>query len=265
MTCCDSGGWLEAVLVSARDARWCTRPYCTTCGCSKFRSAFWTAAARQAGLETARRGPGGPPCRFLPGFSDGEREATVRALVAGLRQVPQEWSNTAAFWTIILDLNPQARILGVPIDLAIELSGTPAGEGLARMEAYDEERRRERELREALASPGAVAERRRVEREAKARAHAHRQSQTQERNTERLGLLAALARLSVTERLSRFASDPALNLDCVSPELIPREAGELVELETATAVALLARIGRRRRGWGRLRRMIEGRLESESV
>ncbi|MBX3463980.1 MAG: hypothetical protein KF830_12480 [Planctomycetes bacterium] len=77
-------------------------------------------------------------------------------------------------------------------------------------------------------------------------------------------MLAALVRLPAFERLSRFATDPALNLDCVSPELIPDQEGDLVDLERATAVALIARIGRRKGRWGRLRRMLDHRLRAES-
>ena len=91
MTSRDSGGWLEAVLVDARDAGWCMRPYCTTCGCLEFRRAFWTAAARQAGVGTARIKFASHPNGFFQGFSAGERVATVRVLVAGLRQLSPEW------------------------------------------------------------------------------------------------------------------------------------------------------------------------------
>ena len=68
---------------------------------------------------------------------------------------------------------------------------------------------------------------------------------------------------STAERLSRFATDPALTLDCVSAELIPAQERDLIDLEMAYAVALVARIGRRKGAWGRLRRMIEHRLETE--
>ena len=263
MTSRDSGGWLEAVLVDSRDAGWFMRPYCTTCGCLDFRRAFWTAAAQQAGVRTAPIESARHPRGFFEDFSAGEREAIVRALVAGLRQMPPQWSDSEAFRTIIIDLYPPLIKHGVPMTLATELSATPAGEGLARMEAHAESIRAERTRREAYESPRAVEERKRVMREEKARAHALRQSQTRNRNTERLGLLAALARLSVAERLSRFAMDLALKLESVSPELIPAQESDLVDLETATAFALIARIGRRKGEWGRLRRMIEHRLKAE--
>ncbi|MDA1141455.1 MAG: hypothetical protein O3B01_23080 [Planctomycetota bacterium] len=201
---------------------------------------------------------------MLEGFSAGEHEATVRALVAGLRHLLPEWRGTDALRTIIIDLHPPLITHGVLIDLATELSGTPASEELARMEAHDQSVRVERARREAYESPEAAEERKRVMRTDKARAHSLRQSQTLKRNTERLELLAALARLSVVERLSRFATDSAFNLDCVSPNLIPEQEGDLVDLETPTAVALIERIGRRKGEWGRLRRMVEQRLKAES-
>lgn len=250
-------GWLEAVLVNARDARWCTRPYCTTCGCLEFRRALWTAAARQAGVGTARIESARHPRGFFEDFSAGEREAIVRSLVAGLRQLSPHWIDSEAFRTIIIDLYPPLIKHGVPIALGTELSATPAGQGLARMEAHAESIRAERARREAYESPQAVEERKRVKREKKAIAHANRQSETCRRNAERLELLAALARLSPAERLSRFAMDMALKLDCVSAELIPAQERDLIGLDKAKAAALLARIGRRKGPWGHLRRMLE--------
>lgn len=264
MTSHDSGGWLEAVLVEARDAGWCTQPYCTTCGCLEFRKAFWSAAARQAGVGTALLKSARSPRDLFEGFSAGDREATVRALVAGLRQLPPEWCGTGAFRTIIIDLYPPLIQHGVLLNLATELSGTPAGEGLAQMEAHAESVRAKRAQQKIYESPEAVEERKRAKREEKARAHSLRQELTRKRNPERMELLAALARLSVVERLSRFATDSALNLDCVSSELIPQQESDLIDLDTATAVALIARIGRRKGEWGRLRRMLEYRLKAES-
>ncbi len=253
----DLSNWLEAVLVGARDAGWCMQPYCTTCGCLEFRRAYWTAATHQAGIGTTQLASARRPRDFLEGFSGAEREAIVRSLVAGLRQLTPQWSDSEAFRTIIIDLDPPFIKHGVPMDLGTELSATPAGEGLARMRTQAERIRVERKRREAYESPQAVKGRKRVTREEKARAHALRQSQTQKRNAERLELLAALARLPVTERLSRFAMDPALKLDWVSAELIPTQESDLVGLEKEEAVALVVRIGRRKGAWGRLRRMID--------
>lgn len=203
------------------------------------------------------------PRDFFEAFSRSEREVIVRTLVTGLRQLPPKWSDSEAVRTIIIDLDPPLIRHGVPLALDSELSATPAGEVLARMRSHAERISAERERREAYESPQAAEERKRARREMRANAHTIRQSQARRRNAERLELLAALARLSAAERLSRFAMDPTLNLDWVSTELIPAQDRVVVDLETEEAVALVARIGRRKGAWGRLRRMIEHRLKTE--
>lgn len=258
----DSVGWLEAVIVGAQNSGWCTRPYCTTCGCLEFRRAYWVAAARQAGM-TSRFASARLPRGILVEVSSAEREMLVRTLVAGLRLLPRRLSDSEAFRTIIIDLDPPLILHGVPMDLDTELAGTPAGEALARMRAHAEMVRARGKQREAFESPQATEERKRVKMETRAAANALRQSETRRRNAERLELLADLARLPAAERLSRFATDPSLNLDWVSAELIPAHEGDLTNLEMAKATALLTRIGRRKGAWGRLRRMILQRIKTK--
>ena len=259
----EPGGWLADVLVGAQSARWCTRPFCTTCGCLEFRRAFWTTAARQAGID-AKFEAARLPRDILAGISVTDREGLVRALVAGLRELPPRWTDSEAFRTIIIDLDPPLIRHGVPMSLDAVLSGTPAGEALARMRAHVEELSAQRDRQKAYESPQAAEERRRAKRETRAIAHANRQSETRRRNAERLDLLAAIARLSPGERLVRFATDPALILDCVPAELIPAQERDLIDLEKAKAVALLRRIGRRKGPWGRLRCMLERLAEPGS-
>lgn len=262
MTKRDSGDWLEGVLVSAREAGWCVRLGCTTCGCLEFRQAFWAAAARQAGMagwfESTRH-----PRDILAEVSSSDREVLVRTIVASLRGLPSMWGESAALQIIIIDLDPPLIQHGVPMALDTELLGTPAGETLAQMRADTERRREASERHRANNNPKAVEERKRVRLEKSAISHALRQSETRRKNAERLELLAALARLSPAERLSRFATDPALNLDCVSAELIPAQEKDLIGLERATATALLTRIDRRKGAWGRLRRMLEHLITDE--
>ena len=260
----DSNSWLEAVFVDAQDGGWCVRPYCTTCGCLEFRQTYWAVAAQQIGMRITQDKSTHRARGFLEGFSSGEREAIVQSLVAGLRQLSPQWSDSEAFRTIIIDLDPPFLKCGVPMVLDAELSATPAGEELGRIREHAKWLRAEREELEAYDSPEAVEERKRVRLVEKARAHAFRQSQKRERDAERLDLLAALARLPIAERLSWFAMDPAVKLDCVSPELIPAQESDIVDLEMAAAVALIARIDRRKGKWGRLRRLIEHRLKPES-
>jgi hypothetical protein len=113
-------------------------------------------------------------------------------------------------------------------------------------------------------NPQAVEERKRVKRQKRATAHASRQSEARRRNAERLELLASLARVSPAERLHRFATDPALMLDCVSAELIPAQERDLMDLEKDKAVALIKRISRRKGPWGRLQQMLEHRVKAEA-
>ena len=264
MTNRDSNSWLEAVFVDAQDGGWCVRPYCTTCGCLEFRQTYWAVAAQQIGMRITQDKSTHRARGFLEGFSSGEREAIVQSLVAGLRQLSPQWSDSEAFRTIIIDLDPPSVMCGVPMVLDAELSATPAGEELGRMRTRAKWLSAEQGRLRAYDSPEAVEERRRVKQEEKVRAHALRQSLKRKRDAERLDLLATLARLPVAERLSRFAMDPALKLDLVSPELIPAQESDIVDLERATAVALILRIDRRKGKWGRLRRLIEHRLKPES-
>ncbi len=259
MTNSNSGSWLEVVLIRAQDAGWCVQPYCTTCGSFEFRLAYWREAAQQAGMDI-QINHAHHPRDFFAAFTTVEREVIVRTLVAGLRQLPPRWCHSDAFQTIIIDLDPPFIRHGVPITLDSELRATPAGEELTRMRAHTSRLSEERARREAFNSPQAVEERKRVDREKRATEHAHRLSEMDRRKNQRLELLMDLTRLSIAERLTRFAIDETLNLDWVSNELITAEESDLNDLEMAKAVALVARIGRRKGAWGRLRRLIEHRL-----
>jgi len=147
--------------------------------------------------------------------------------------------------------------------LDTELSGTPAGEALGRMRAHADTVRLSREQRLASESPQAVEERRRVKRAQRATVQAQRHVDKRSRDIDRLKLLETLTLLSPAERLSRFATDTALNLDAVPTELIPAQEMDLVDLERAQLAALLMRISQRRGAWGRLRRMLKARVDDE--
>ena len=248
--------WLESVLVRARDAEWCTRPYCTTCLCLDFRNAVWATAARQAGIDCNVE-TGLLPHHVIAGIAVDDRDAVLRTVVAGLRQLPRRWTDSDAFRITMTDTDYLLRRHGVPIVLDAALSGTAAGEALSQMRSHFQEVEAEREQRRVYESPQAAQERSRLKREQRAIAHTSRQAETRRKNAERSELLAALARLSPVERLSRFAKDPALILDSVSAELIPAQKRDLVGLGKAEAAALIARIDRRKGAWGRLRDMLE--------
>ncbi len=254
----EDGSWLEAIIVGARDAGWCTSPYCTTCGCLEFRRAYWAAAARQAGVigrfESARL-----PRDILAGVTAAERQVLVQHLITGLRELPPMLAETEAVRIIIIDLDPPFLKHGVLMILDEALSGTPVGEVLRRMRTRDAEARARYERRLAYESPQAVEERKRDRRAEKAAAHARRQQEKRQREMKRSEMLGNLAGLSVTDRLSRFATDTTLNLDSVPEELIPTQGFSLLDLDESLVTRLLARIGRRRSTWGRLRFILKSR------
>ena len=260
MTNREFGSWLESALVQARDAGWCTSPYCTTCGAMKFRRAYWSAAARQAGVE-GRFESARLPRDLLAGVPDTDRDALVHALVAGLRELRPPATDGNAFRTIILDLDPPFVKHGVAMSLDSSLSGTAAGAALGRMRDHSKALQAGRAQRLAYESPQAVEARQRAKREKRTAAQAQRRSEKQRRDVLRLELLETLTRLSPAERLLRFASDPDLVLDSVPVEFIELREINLADLPKTQTIALISRIDRRRGAWGRLRRRLENRLE----
>jgi hypothetical protein len=256
----ENSHWLEAILVDAQEDRLCTDSFCTTCGCLEFRRTYWAAAARQAGIagsfESARM-----PKDIFEGVSVTEHRVLVQTLIAGLRELSPMWTASEAFRVIIIDLDPPLLKHGIPMVLDKELSGTPAGEALRQMRAYDAEERAQFDRRSAYESPQAVAERKRVRRVEKTAAQPRRQQEKRQRDLKRSEMLGYLARLSPTDRLARFATDRRLNLDSVPAELIPTHG---IDLEKSLVEELLARIDRRRGPWGRLRRMFENRVKDGS-
>jgi hypothetical protein len=253
-----SNNWLNDIFQQAEQSRWCTRPFCTTCGCQEFRLAYWCMAARRAGVVV--RQPVRRAGDVVRGFSQTESDAVVRSLVAGLRGLSPQWCDSTGFRTVLVDLDPPLLMHGVALDLARELAFTPAGAALTRMRAHEKERRQERARREAYESPEAVEHRMRDEAERRAQRHADRQAAAAERGAERLRLLEQLAAMSPQQRLARFATDDGLNLDFIPQDLVPTRQADVAALDPQVAQALVARIGGRPRAWGQLRREIESRF-----
>ena len=246
-----SSGWLEGVLVNAKAARLCMDAHCTTCGCLRFRESYWVEAARQANLarrtENPRQG-----FDLLAGWSAEERQVLAGTLIAGLRDLPPEWTRSKAFETLIIDLDPPIFLHGLLIGLEAALAGTPAAA------AYENLRARGSRSSGVSnkESPAAVEERRRLKREKRAAAHADRVSAKRQHDIERNSILAVVARLRPAERLSKFAVDESLRLDRVSDDLIPTHAEELIGFDRIQAAILIARIGRRPGAWRRLSKQL---------
>ena len=224
-------------------------------------------SARTASIRARSSSPN--PRYRLNALSQSERARTVGAVIAGLRQLPEDCCDTDTIQTILVELYPLLFRHGVGLSLETELSGTPAGRCLARMIAHEQSVQKARKQHEAYQSPEAVKERVRVRKAEKAQAHSLRQSpgqsQGQARAAARQELLAALGRLSASERLVRFAVDSLLNIDSVSHDLIPVESGVVSSLDRATALTLLARVGQRKGAWDGLRRALETQLSAGSV
>ena len=109
------------------------------------------------------------------------------------------------------------------------------------MSAHKESVQKARKQYKANQRSEAVEELERVRKAEKEQARSLRPSQYQARAVARQELLAALGRLSASERLVRFAVDSLLNIDSVSHDLIPVESGVVSSLDRATALTLLAR------------------------
>ncbi len=264
MTQHDSGNWLEALLAEAKRSNWCSKPFCTTCGGSRFRLPFWREAIRQAGVSS--EAPDASPFHWMlvEGLSDSGRERTIHTVLEGLRRLSDGYCHDHAIRTILIDMRIFMARYGNGLRLEQELYGTPAGSCMRRMERHDASVREAQARYEANQSREAVEERERARKAEKAEAHALRQVQARTRGAARLELLAVLGRLTVSERLIRFAVDPLLNIDWISHDLIPASGGEISGLENEVARKLLSRVGKRKGPWRRLRLAIEQHLASGS-
>lgn len=225
----------------------------------KFRRAYWAAAAREVGLEGCFK-PARLPREILAGVSATDHNSLVQALLAGLRDLRSSATESDAFRTIILDLDPLFIKHGVATSLDSALSGTPAGAALGRMRAHADLLRTKRAQLSAYESPPAIEARQRAKRERRAAVQAQRRLDKQRRDLARRELLQKLSGMSPSERLSRFVSDPELIFDTVPAELVAIPDTDLADLNEADAIALISRIGERRGAWGRLRRLLKERL-----
>lgn len=260
----DPENWLATIFRRAESDRWCTRPFCTTCGCHRFREEVWNSAAAQAGLAMSYAVPG----QFgaaLSRCSPAERQALVLAVILGLRGLSREDCSSEAFRTVLVDLERMRFALVPAMDLEFDLAHSPAGDELGRMRRHEERRREERLANERYNSPEAVEERKRLALARSAEQDIRRREARRQRDDDRLNLIAALNAMPVPERLARLAKDEGFPLDAVRDALPIVQEADLVALGRSDAAALAARIGRRRGEWGRLRRMLEGWLGGTKV
>ena len=164
---------------------------------------------------------------------------------------------------ILFDLDPPFLKFLVPLGLQSELEGTPARVALDEMQSYEERefasrRDRMRRVRDRR-DPDRAA--RSIERQLAAGPSDDRPpGETREARARRREALAQkLSAIPPVERLKRIAVDHTINLGWVPDELIPLDPVVLEELSAETVARLVRKIGRRTRGWGRLRVRLEGR------
>jgi hypothetical protein len=176
---------IQTLLTTARDKRWCVKPYCATCGAREYRQAIHdNAVALVDALKSAR--------------------------LDELRRQFREIHVDDALRLMLMELaDPFGPLLGVTRTADVELGGTEAGEYLTRMRRHEERLVEERARRAEYASPAAAAERRRLKKEARLARSAERTSQKAVRDAEIGGAVAAFAKTSPTDAVERISRDEA--------------------------------------------------------
>ncbi len=233
--------WLQEVLEQAHAKRWCTRPYCTTCGSRPFIRACVAGACSHSRVEVDfDANPA--PMRTLDGLSSEESESVFRSFIVGLRGVQEGWAGQSGVRLILIHLNSPLIRWGVVACLDDLLEASPVGLELQRMRAHTEVRAEASRRHEERNSPENLAAIR-AERQRKARL---RQVEHQQRkddiDSQRARVRQELEELTARERLVRIASlPPEFALDRVPWELIPR-AAEVLTLDPEICRALLLRI-----------------------
>ena len=137
----------------------------------------------------------------------------------------------------------------------IQIAGTPAGDEYLAMQAHSAQ---VAEVRFERAAYVAAAPERRAEKQLeKQLQHVARLQKTRDQNRLREALLERFSALSDPERLVFLAEQPDhFPLEMIPAELIPtgEYASGLTQEQRSRLVGL---IDRRRRGWGKLRKMLE--------
>ena len=176
---------LQELLTTARERHWCVQPHCTTCGAREYRQAIRDNAA-------------------------GLLEALKVARLDELRRQFREIHFDDALRLMLMELgDPLGPLPGVARTADAELGGTEAGEYLTRMRRHEERLVEERARRAEYASPGAVAERRRLKKEATLARSAERADWKRWRDTEAAEAIQAFARLEPREALRRILDGSA--------------------------------------------------------
>lgn len=157
--------WLDSLIRQSITNRWCTKIYCTTCGCGPFRTALAQAAQKQ-----------------IPNPEDRNSEqAVLQTITLGLRQLDGDanYEYESAVRLILFLLDESGRNRSV---LQNELDGTWAGDVLRGMIAHHEGVQAGYAKRREYNRPEAVQERRAAKKAVKQAAHQERLARKKERD-----------------------------------------------------------------------------------
>ena len=253
--------WLEELLQEAKDRNWCTAFGCTTCGAWEFRTAYLCQAAEHAGVaipESQRYSTFKSSFKSsFQSLSQEKREKIFYSLTTALRHVAPQRGHTEALRLILLELSGYSFFQWgfIKTTLVDQIAGTPAGDEYLAMQAHSAQ---VAEVRFERAAYVAAAPERRAEKQLeKQLQHVARLQKTRDQNRLREALLERFSALSDPERLVFLAEQPDhFPLEMIPAELIPtgEYASGLTQEQRSRLVGL---IDRRRRGWGKLRKMLE--------
>lgn len=205
---------LTDLLATARDRRWCVRPYCTTCGAREYRAAIHAnALALAEALKTARIGD-------------------MRRQFAGLNL-------DDALHLMFMELtNPFGPMFGNMRAVEGDLEGTEAGEYLAGMRRHAARRAEIQAQYEAYHSPEAAAERSQAKAErqrAEQEARMERRRQREEAIDAALEVFANLDSPTALRRVCAGAAEfPLYRLSLTQIEQLVPALGVLADTEIRT-------------------------------
>ena len=230
-----------------------------TCGARQFRTAFAEAACRHAGIAfkatrflTLERIPIGPTLRELP--SSNQLVAAKAACEALARLDPGESTlDYAGIRLLLIELSSATST----VQVGKWLGRSWAGRYLQYMRLHYASVVRQAEERARYESAEATAARRQEKARARQQAHARLLEVATKRGDEREHFLASFAEHSPIDRLLMIAEgNLPLSLDAIPPDLLPPDSAAIEALTPEQRTSIVKAIGRRRRGWGRLRRAL---------
>jgi hypothetical protein len=253
--------WLERLLNKSRSLNWCVKAYCTTCCCGDFRSHLVVLLSREIGFELPNQT--GTGIR-LSDAADDDITLCFKEIVKALEELPKSNLDphaSQALGIILIDLYavrlvPSLHSSQPYMDI---IRGTWVGESFTAMEE-EAARREERHTRhiEETAAQVAQAEARREERRFTGKIRAKtRLEESRQRKITIKKFLDELSQCDERGRLLKLASeDLNIPLRAIPSELIPLDPQAISNLPRETTNRLIDRIGRRRKVWGKLKKLL---------